>query len=113
MLAASYFAMRNDLVRHCRDRVTPVGLEVTQIVFPKQLQGKLLTVAHKYSTSGHLGAKKTLDRLTRHFYWVGIGKAVRTFCRSCDVCQRLGKGASPQRAPLINLPVIGKNPRQT
>jgi len=48
-----------------------------------------------------------LDRLTRHFYWVGVGKAVRAFCRSCDVCQRLGKGASPQRAPLINLPVIG------
>jgi len=72
-----------------------VGPEVAQIVVPKQLQGKLLTVAQEYRTSGHLEVKKTLDRLTRHFYWVGVGKAVRAFCGSCDACQRLGKGASP------------------
>src|SRR6218665_3957417 len=104
----SYFAIKNDvLVRHSRDRVVPVGLEVTQIVVPKQLHLRMLTVAHEYPTSGHLGVKNTLDRLTRHFYWVGVGKAVRAFCRSCDVCQHLGKGASPQMAPLVNLPVIG------
>src|SRR6218665_64126 len=81
----SYFAIKNDvLVRHLRDRVVPVGLEVTQIVVPKQLHLRMLTVAHEYPTSGHLGVKKTLDRLTRHFYWVGVGKAVRAFCRSCD-----------------------------
>jgi len=47
-----------------------------------------------------------LDRLTRHFYWVGVGNAVSSFCRSCDVCQHLGKGAIPQRAQ-FKLPVIG------
>ena len=47
-----------------------------------------------------------MDRLTRHFYWVGVSKVSRAFCRNCDVCQCLGKGASPQRAPLINLPLI-------
>src|SRR6218665_3044817 len=77
-----------------RDRVVPVGLKVTQIVVPKQLHLKLLTVAREYPTSGHLGVKTTLDRLTRHFYWVGVGKAVRAFCRICDVCQRLGKGGT-------------------
>src|SRR6218665_1948709 len=57
--AISYFAIRNDvLVRHSRDRVMPVGLEVTKIVIPKQLQGKLLRVAHEYPTSGHLGVKR-------------------------------------------------------
>ena len=78
-------------------------IAVTQIVVPKQLHLRMLTVAHEYPTSGHLGVKKTLDRLTRHFYWVGVGKAVRAFCRSCDVCQRLGKGALPQRAPVACL----------
>src|SRR6218665_315379 len=91
--AVSYFAIKNDvLVRHSMGRVVPVGLEITQIVVPKQLHLKLLTVAHDYPTSGHLEVKKTLERLTRHFYWVGVGKAVRAFCRSCDVCQRLGRG---------------------
>jgi len=37
--AVSYFAIRNDvLVRHSRNRVMPVGLEVTEIVVPRQLQ---------------------------------------------------------------------------
>ena len=55
----SYFEIKNDvLVRHSRDRVVPVGLEVTQIVVPKQLNLKLLTVAHEYPTSGHLGVKR-------------------------------------------------------
>jgi len=61
--------MRNDvLVHHSRYRVKPVGLEVTQIVVPKQLQGKRLTVDHEYPTSGHLRVSKTLNRLTRLFY---------------------------------------------
>ena len=55
----------------------PVGIEFTQIVVPKQLQGRLLTIAHDYPTRSHLGVKTTLDRLNRHFYWVGVGKAVR------------------------------------
>src|SRR6218665_2460745 len=83
-----------------------VGLEVTQIVVLKQLQIKLITVAHDYPTSGHLEVEMTLDRLIRHFYWIGVGKSVRAFCRSCYICQRLGKEASPPMAPLINLPVI-------
>src|SRR6218665_137609 len=57
--AVSYSAIKNDvLVRHSMDRVVPVGLEVTQIVVSKQLQGRLFTVAHEYPTSGHLGVKR-------------------------------------------------------
>src|SRR6218665_2558514 len=105
--AVSYFAIRNDvLVRHSRDRVIPGGLEITQIIVPKQLLSKRLMVAHEYPSSGHLAVKKTLNCVSRHIYSVGVGKSVRAFYRSCDVCQRLGIGASPQRAPLINLPVI-------
>ena len=65
--AVSYFAIKNDvLVRHSRDRVVPVdrvvhvGIEVTQIVVPKQLQVNLLTIAHEYPNSGHLRVKKSL-----------------------------------------------------
>src|SRR5678815_2843397 len=50
--------------------------------------------------------KKTIDRLLCHFWWPGVFRDVKEYCRSCDVCQRLGKGAVKVRAPLINLPVI-------
>ena len=47
----------------------------------------------------------TIDRLTRHCYWVSVGKSIRQFCPSCSICQRLGTGSSPQRPLLVNLPV--------
>jgi len=53
-------AVNDVLVRSSRGRVMPVDL-VIQIVFPKQLQGNLLTVAHEYPTSGHLGVNQGLE----------------------------------------------------
>jgi hypothetical protein len=105
----SFYAIQNDvLVRHWRDRFRPEGMEVTQVVVPVQLRQRLLKVAHDIPSSGHLGTQKTIDRLLRHFWWPRIFGEVKAYCRSCVVCQKLGKGAVKVRAPLINLPVINK-----
>ncbi|CAB0039384.1 unnamed protein product [Trichogramma brassicae] len=37
---------------------------------------------------GHLGAKKTYDRLACEYWWPGMWYAVEEYCNSCDVCQR-------------------------
>jgi transposase InsO family protein len=106
--STSYFDLRNDvLIRRGKDRISPSGLETSQIVVPRQLHTKLLRVSHDIPTAGHLGVRKTYDRLARHFFWVGMHKDVALYCRTCNVCQRLGKADKHQRAPLINLPVIG------
>jgi len=106
--SSSYFDLRNDvLIRRGKDRISPSGLEISQIVVPRQLHDKLLRVSHDIPTAGHLGVRKTYDRLARHFFWVGMHKAVALYCKTCNVCQRLGKADKHQRAPLINLPVIG------
>ena len=104
----SYYDLRNDVLIRCgKDRISPSGLETSQIVVPRQLHHKLLRVSHDIPTAGHLGVRKTYDRLARHFFWVGMHKDVALYCRTCNVCQRLGKADKHQRAPLINLPVIG------
>ena len=42
-MSVSFYEVQNNvLVRRARDRITPVGLEVTQIVVPRQLHDKLL-----------------------------------------------------------------------
>jgi len=74
---------------------------------PQLLRAKLLHIAHDLPTSGHLGIKKTYDRLARHFFWLGMRSSVVQYCRTCETCQRLGKLNMQHRAPLINLPVIG------
>lgn len=103
---SGYAMVHGVLVRYWCDRAIPQGLGITQVVVPVQLRQKVLRVAHDIPAAGHLGTQKTLDRLRRHFWWPLVNSDVREYCRTCDICQRLGKGAVKGRAPLINLPVV-------
>ena len=103
-----YLIRSGVLLREWRDDVSPPGAAIHQIVVPTQLRAKLLHIAHDMPAAGHLGIAKTKARLQRHFYWPGISSDVKDFCRTCDVCQRLGKGNSPSVAPLHSLPVVSE-----
>ena len=81
--------------------------EVHQIVVPKIFRSEILTLSHDAPVGGHLGVRKTLDRIRRHFYWPSINKDVSTYCKTCHVCQVVGK---PNKkipvAPLKPIPVL-------
>ena len=96
------------LVRAWRDELSPREATFHQIVVPTVLRAKLLHIAHEISAAGHLAVAKTKDRLLRHSYWPSISRDVKNFCRSCDVCQRLGKGALNSPAPLHSLPIVSE-----
>ncbi|KAK2918459.1 hypothetical protein Q8A73_002830 [Channa argus] len=38
-----------------------------------------------YSVSGHLGIRKTYQRILRYFFWPGLKADVAKFCRTCHV----------------------------
>ena len=78
---------------------------IQQIVLPKSLRGKVLSLAHDTILSGHLGINKTKNRVSNHFFWPGMSGDISRFCRSCPVCQKNNIN-KPPKAPLINLPVI-------
>jgi len=44
--------------------------------------------------------------LQRHFYWPGVTTDIKQYCRTCDVCQKLGKGGPAPVAPLQSLPLV-------
>ena len=72
----------------------------------KTLRRKVMEVAHDSIFGGHLGIKKTKDRIQINFYWPGMQGDIASFCRSCDVCQkRTAKGSVP-RVPLGDMPLI-------
>ena len=103
-----YILRSGVLVRRWKDRLSPQEAEIHQIVVPTLLRPKLLQLAHDIPAAGHLGVAKTKNRLLRHFYWPSISRDTKDFCRSCDVCQRLGKGKSVSPAPLHSLPLISE-----
>ena len=77
-----------------------------QIMVPKTLKRKIMEVAHDSILGGHLGIKKTKDRIQTIFYWPGMQGDVTSFCRSCNVCQKtIAKGFVP-RVPLGDMPLI-------
>ncbi len=63
---------------------------VFQLVIPKSLRKQVLSVAHD-NVAGHLGITKTYYRILRNFFWPGIKSDVARYCRSCHVCQVVGK----------------------
>ncbi|XP_063813504.1 uncharacterized protein LOC135052435, partial [Pseudophryne corroboree] len=76
------------------------------LVVPRSFREQLMSVAHEIPLAGHQGRDRTLRRLTHNFFWPGVSDDVRTYCKSCDVCQRLGRPSA--RAPLRSLPIVGE-----
>lgn len=77
-----------------------------QVILPQCYRKEVLRLAHESVLGGHLGSKKTMDKICRHFFWPSIRKDVKRFCRCCHSCQMVGKpGAAVPVAPLQPLPV--------
>ena len=83
------------------------GNKVTlQLVIPEGFREKVLRLAHETLMSGHLGIKKTLDRVLSEFYWPGVCGDVARFCKSCDICQRTIQKGRVTKVPLGKMPLI-------
>ena len=77
-----------------------------QLVVPKQLRVKVMKLAHETLLGGHLGMKKTTDRIMSSFYWQGLQGDVNRYCRSCDLCQRTTPKGRVPHVPLGRMPLI-------
>jgi len=53
-----------------------------------KLKLELLKECHDVPTAGHLGQEKTLELLSRNYYWPQMGAFVNEYVRTCDTCAR-------------------------
>jgi hypothetical protein len=60
-----------------------------------ELRQEIATSEHDSKVAGHFGQGKTLELMTRHFFWPNLEKWVEDYVRSCDECQR---NKSPRHA---------------
>ena len=77
-----------------------------QLIVPEKLRRHVLSLAHESILGGHLGAKKTTERISAHFYWPGVFADTRRYCRSCDGCQRSLPRGKVSKVPLGSTPLI-------
>nr|XP_054765775.1 uncharacterized protein LOC129272688 [Lytechinus pictus] len=75
---------------------------IHQVVVPPCYRMDILEMAHELPMAGHVGIRKTEDRIMRHFYWPKMH-----FCKTYHTCQIIGKAQpSIKPAPLIPTPAF-------
>ena len=83
------------------------GQTVYQIVVPTVHRREVLELAHDLPVSGHLGVRKTYNRVLQHFFWPGLKRDVAKWCRECHTCQLGGKpNQNIPQAPLHSIPAF-------
>ena len=76
------------------------------VVVPTIHREAIMPIAHDSIMGGHLGYKRTLDKIRAQFNWPGITADVERYCKSCNACQRTIPKGKVAKAPLGNMPII-------
>ena len=82
------------------------GVVLKQAIVPNRLRTEVLKLGHEGVLAGHLGTKRTADRILAHFFWPGIFGDIKRFCQSCDICQRTVNKGSVKKAPVQEVPLV-------
>ena len=82
------------------------GEPMRQVMVPKKLRKSVMDLGYASIMGGHMGIKKTTDKIMSSFYWPGIHSDVTHFCRSCDVCQKTTPRGRVPKVPLQGMPLV-------
>ncbi|CAN6695195.1 unnamed protein product [Malus baccata var. baccata] len=64
----------------------------------------ILSFCHTYACGGHFGTQRTAHKVLQcGFYWPSIFKDARTFCLTCDKCQRTGNISAKDQLPQVSI----------
>ena len=80
------------------------GTSNLQVILPKTLRQEVLFHMHDDLLSGHLGTKKTCEKILQNFYWFGVRDDVYTYVQSCDTCTSIKGSVRKPKAPLGEMP---------
>ena len=79
--------------------------EYTQFIVPSALKKEILHQMHNSLISGHMGCKKTKQKILQRYYWYGLKDDVGLYIQRCDICAADKKPLRPSRAPMGSLQV--------
>ncbi|XP_067139029.1 uncharacterized protein [Centruroides vittatus] len=95
------------------------GRRMKQVVLPLGRRERVLKLAHQSPWGGHLGSRKTANRIREAFFWPNMTADVKRYCQACHRCQVRAPYRKDDRTPIspltrpsrafqvVNLDVIG------
>jgi hypothetical protein len=69
-----------------------------------KLRTDLIRAHHDALEAGHPGEYKTLELITRNYWWPGITAMVKHYVKTCDQCNRKKKIPGKRKVPLNPIP---------
>ena len=77
-------------------RTNKQGQTTKQLALPARLRQRVMKLAHAGVMSWHQGVHRTIERVSKSFWWPGMSNDVNMLALSCDICQRtISKGLIP------------------
>ena len=70
------------------------------LVAPSEIRMTIFKELHSNRTAGHFGRDKTISAIKRRFFWSGMRKDIKRWCKECDLCARAKPGPGVGRHPL-------------
>jgi len=95
-----------DKVRKCEardDEVIGLMLKEEKVYVPKdeKLRMEVIRLHHNMPIRGHGGQWKTVELVTRNFWWPGVTREVKQYVEGCDACQQNKNQTQPPVGKLM------------
>jgi len=70
-------------------KVNSVIYKEEKVYVPKynKLRAEIIRLHHDMPVGGHRGQWKTVELVTRNFWWPGVMKEVKQYVEECNACQ--------------------------
>ena len=76
------------------------GQPVCQLCVPQGIRDEVLKLAHDSVFGGHMGERKTFERVRLLFYWSNMRRHIKDYVASCVLCQLRSRSAVTDRVPI-------------
>lgn len=100
----SYIMKENRMMYRVFTTVTDEVLK--QVIVPSKFRKQILSLSHDIPLAGHMGIKKTRERILRNFFWPGIFEDTKKYCQSCPKCQKGTSKSRVSKVPLVKIPSV-------
>ena len=55
---------------------------------PDGMRQRVMKSEHDSEVAGHFGRERTMELISRNFYWPNVERDIQKYCNKSDTCQR-------------------------
>eukprot|EP00210_Caulerpa_lentillifera_P002711 g2591.t1 len=76
-----------------------------KLVVPENFKVQVIRSRHEPAVVGHLGMERTLELISRDYWWRGMREDIRSYIRACPTCQVMKTEPGPVKGLLQPIPL--------